>query len=163
MKTKLIITVLSVLMICIAASAHKKGMMSIRGNSDSEFGKYEIVNAETPMVLNNEEVKTFDLRYENVDNPVRIGVIPTKKCINFIVKTDVFEIEYICNKGVFGVKKINSDYASIKKDVNEECLNRAQYFAQRVISQNPKTEEELLGLIACYFPQLINEDYLAKF
>ena len=31
-----------------------------------------------------------------------------------------------------------------------------------VITQNPKTEEELLGLIACYFSSLIKEEYLAK-
>jgi len=29
-------------------------------------------------------------------------------------------------------------------------------------SQYPKTEVELLGLIACYFPSLIKENYHAK-
>ena len=163
MKTKLILTVLCVLMVSITSFAHKKGPMEITGNSSTEFGSYQIVMSSNPMVLNNEAVKTYDLTYGNTVKTIRIGVVPSKKCINFIVKSDIFEIEYVCNKGVFGVKKLNSDYLSIKRDVNDGCMNRAQYFAQRIISQNPKTEEELLGLIACYFPQLINEDYLAKF
>jgi hypothetical protein len=42
-------------------------------------------------------------------------------------------------------------------------LNRVSYFAQRVICTNKKSEDELLGLIACYFPALVNEDYQANF
>jgi len=37
------------------------------------------------------------------------------------------------------------------------------FFSQRVISANKKSEEELLGLIACYFPVLVNEEYQASF
>ena len=42
-------------------------------------------------------------------------------------------------------------------------LDRFNYFSQRVICQNKKSEDELLGLIACYFPKLIKEDYQASF
>ena len=37
------------------------------------------------------------------------------------------------------------------------------YYAQRVICQNMKSDDELLGLIACYFPSLVNEEYQASF
>jgi hypothetical protein len=129
----------------------------------SEFGKYTIEVSNSPMKINGETVKTYQLSYENADRTVTIGVLPQKTCTNFIIKTSMFEIEYVCNKGIFGVKKINQDHASIAKDINESVLDRAGYFSQKVITQNKKTEEELLGLIACYFPNLIKEEYRLKF
>jgi hypothetical protein len=86
----------------------------------------------------------------------------TKKCRNFIVRTDNFEIEYICNNHVFGVRKVNKDYCAVDASKVNELLDNFQFYAQKVISQNPKTEEELLGLIACYFPSLIKEQYRDK-
>ena len=70
---------------------------------------------------------------------------------------------YQCQKHVFGVKKIDKKYQTLPSDANNEKLNKVSYYAQRVICQNPKSEDELLGLIACYFPHLINEEYQASF
>ena len=47
--------------------------------------------------------------------------------------------------------------------MNEAVLDKEGYFTQRVISQKPKTEGELLGLIACYFPNLIKDEYQGTF
>jgi hypothetical protein len=70
-------------------------------------------------------------------------------------------VEYICNKHVFGVKRISKEYQTISESLINELMDNADFYRQRVISQNPKTEEELLGLIACYFPMLIKDDHLA--
>lgn len=79
--------------------------------------------------------------------------------MNFIVRTDNFEVECICKKHVFGVKKVNDGYRTVDLARVNAVLDNFQFYAQRVISQNPKNEEELLGLIACYFPSLIKEQY----
>jgi hypothetical protein len=61
------------------------------------------------------------------------------------------------------VKKLEAQYQQLPKEEMDAKLDRVNYFAQRVICQNKKSEDELLGLIACYFPKLIKEDYQANF
>jgi len=143
--------------------AKVKDAKALTGSSLSEFGKYTIESSEAPMQIDGKELKTFELVYENTDRTVQIGVLPEKNCTNFILKTDLFEVEYVCTKSYFGVKKIDRDFASISKDMNEVVLDKVGYFSQKVITQNPKTEDELLGLIACYFPDLIKDEYKMKF
>lgn len=163
MKTKLFILTICVALVSLGASAKIKDGKTLTGNSLTEFGKYTIVVSDAPMVINNEVVKTYDLMYENTVNPVRVGLVQEKQCTTFVVRTDDFEIQYSCNKGVFGVKKIESRFQTLPKEEMNAKLNRVSYFAQRVICTNKKSEDELLGLIACYFPALVNEDYKANF
>jgi len=163
MKTRILVTVLFLTVVCLVTQARVKDAKAITGSSLSEFGKYTIEQSDIPMRLNGEEVKTYELVYENTNRSIQIGVLPEKHCTNFILKTDMFEVSYVCKKGVFGVKKIDNDYANISKNINEAVLDKVAYYSQRVITQNPKTEEELLGLIACYYPGLINKDYKEKF
>ena len=163
MKTKLFLLAIGVALLSVGASAKIKSGSSLTGNSLTEFGKYTISVSETPMVVNNETVKTFNLMYENTTNPVQIGLVKTEECTTYIVRSDEFEIQYTCNNGVFGVKKLEAQYQQLPKEEMDAKLDRVNYFSQRVICQNKKSEDELLGLIACYFPKLIKEDYQANF
>jgi hypothetical protein len=163
MKTRLFILTICVALASLGASAKIKDAKALTGNSLTEFGKYTIVASDEPMVINNEAVKTYDLKYENTINQVRVGLVQEEQCTIFVVRTDDFEIQYSCNKGVFGVRKIESRFQTLPKEVLDAKLDRVNYFSQRVICTNKKSEEELLGLIACYFPKLVNEDYQASF
>ena len=163
MKIKTIILVLCTALLSMGANAKIKDGKAMTGSSLTDFGKYTIVKSADPIVVNGEELKTYDLMYENTSNTVRVGVLQEKKCTSFIVKSDVFEVQYVCNKGVFGVKKIEPRFQELPKEANEAKLDRVSYYAQRVICQNNKTEDELLGLIACYFPNLVNDEYQANF
>lgn len=163
MKTKLFILTVCVALLSLGASAKIKTGQALTGNSLTEFGNYSITVADAPMMINDEAVKTYDLMYDNTSNPVKIGVVKTEECSKFIVRTDEFEVQYTCNKGVFGVKKIEAQYQQLPKEEIDAKLERFNYFSQRVICQDKKSEDELLGLIACYFPKLIKEDYQASF
>lgn len=163
MKTKLFILTICAAILSLGASAKIKDTQALTGNSLTEFGKYTVMVSEEPMVIDNEEVKTYELIYENASNPVKIGVVKAEECMVYVVRSDEFEVEYTCKKGVFGVKKVESKYQTLPKEEIDAKLDRVNYFAQRVICTNKKSEEELLGLIACYFPSLVNEDYQASF
>lgn len=163
MKTRLFILTICLAVVQLSASAWTKDAKTLTGNSLTEFGKYTIEKSKIPMVVGNQVLETWELSYENTSNLVQIGVVKEKNCTTFIVRTDEFEIQYACNKGVFGVQKIDPKFSEIPKEEMDAKLNRVSYFAQRVICQNQKSKEELLGLIACYFPALINEQYQANF
>lgn len=162
MKTKLGILTLSLLLACLFTTAKEKGTSLISGQSLTELGQYDIRLSSDAIKCGSEALKTYELSYSNIDSPVLIGVKKTKKCMNFIVRTNNFEVEYVCNKHVFGVKRISKEYQTVASDVINEMMDNADFYTQRVISQNPKSEEELLGLIACYFPSLIKDKNLAK-
>lgn len=164
MKTKLFILTICIAILSMGATAKIKDGKAMTGNSLTNLGKYTLVNSDNPMVVDNQVVKTYELTYESTNNPIRIGVLDDKKndCKKFIVRSDEFEIEYTCVKGVFGVKKMETKYQELPKEEIALKLNKVSYYSQRVICQNKKSEDELLGLIACYFPNLVNEEYQAS-
>ena len=163
MKTKLFILTVCIAILSMSASAGNiKNGQALKGASLTDFGNYTIVNADVPMVVNNVAIETYDLKYVNNNCNVRIGLVKGKKCTTFIVRTNGFEVEYTCDKSIFGVKKIEKKYQQISKEENECKLDRVGYFAQRVICQNKKSDDELLGLIACYFPNLVKTEYQAS-
>ena len=163
MKTKLILLTICAALLSMGANANIKDGKALTGNSLTDFGKYTVMVSNMPMVLEDEAVKTYELTYENTANPVHIGVVKEDNCVTYVVRSDEFEIQYTCNNQVFGVKKIESRFQTLSKEELDAKLNRVSYFQQRVICKNKKSEDELLGLIACYFPQLINEEYQASF
>lgn len=163
MKTRLIILTICVALLSLGANAKIKDGKALSGNSLTDFGKYTIENSDVPMVVDNQVLKTYDLTYERTNDIIQIGLLKEKDCTTFIVRSDEFEISYTCNKGVFGVKKMDKKLQTIPKEEMDAKLDKVNYYAQRVICQNKKSEEDLLGLIACYFPNLVNEEYQASF
>lgn len=161
MKTRLFILTICIAILSMGATAEIKDGKVIAGNSLTDFGKYTIVHSGTSMVVDNQELETYNLLYENIDNPIRVGLIKENSCTTFIVRSDEFEVEYICKKGVFGVRKIEHKYKGLPKVGIDLKLNKESYCSQKVICQGKKSEDELLGLIACYFPNLIKEEYHA--
>jgi hypothetical protein len=157
MKTKLALVTIGLLLASLFAVAIEKEAPVVSGQSLTEFGQYTISFSPEAMKIGDEVLDTYKLVYSELDSPILIGVKKTKKCKNFIVRTEGFEIEYICDKHVFGVKKMNEKYREVNLSMVNERLDNFQYFTQRVITQYPKSEEELLGLIACYFPLLTKE------
>jgi hypothetical protein len=162
MKTKLAILTFGLLLVSLFAVAKERGTTVVSGQSLTELGQYTVSLSPEAITIGNEVLNTYQLVYSESDSPVLIGVKKTKKCMNFIVRTEGFEIEYICNKHVFGVKKVNEAYREVDLATVNAMLDNLQYYTQRVISQTPKNEEELLGLIACYFPLLIKEQFRAQ-
>ncbi len=158
MKTKHAIVTFGLLLVCLFTVAKEKGSSAISGQSLTELGQYTIDLSPKAMKIGNEVLNTYQLVYSESNSPILIGVKKTKKCRNFIVRTNGFEVEYICNRHIFGVKKVDAKYREVSLVNVNAKLNNYQFYTQRVISQYPKTEKELLGLIACYFPLLLKDN-----
>ena len=163
MKTKLFILTICLALVSLGTSAKIKDGKSLSGKSLTDFGNYTIVKSDAPMVVGKQVLEAYNLTYENTKEPVQIGLVKEKDCTTFIVRNNDFEVCYTCNKGVFGVKKIDRKYQELPKEEMNAKLNKVSYYAQRVICKNKKSEDDLLCLIACYFPNLVNEEYQASF
>lgn len=163
MKTKLSLVAIFVFVVSVVAAAKIKDGEAMRGNSMSEMGSYSITVSDAPLVFDNEVLETYDLTYEHASNPIKIAVLNEKKCKTFIVRSAEFEVQYTCKKGVFGVKKLEKRFREIPDEEMNLKLNRVGYYAQRVICTGKKTNDDYLGLIACYLPDLLNDEYQAAF
>lgn len=162
MKTKLILFTVCALLMSAGSFAKTKEKCLISGNSLTDFGKYQVVKSDNPMMFKGAALETYDLQYENTNASIRVGIVPEKDFTTYIVRSDGFEVEYRCTNSYFGVKKIDDRFRQLPVNSNNNNMDRVNYFAQRVICNGDKSEKELLGLIACYFPSLIHEDYQAN-
>jgi hypothetical protein len=162
MKTKIEILMLCLLLVGFTTTAKTKEATMLSGQSLTELGDYQINQTAKKIIVGNEAVKTYELTYSNSDSPVLIGVQKTKKCMNFIVRSGNFEIMYVCDHHVFGVKRVGKEHQTIPAAEINKLMDNRDFYSQRVITQYPQTEAELLGLIACYFPSLIKDQYLSQ-
>lgn len=129
---------------------------TVVGDSNSELGKYWLKKAANHMVVNGQEVDTYVVHYDNLDSPVYVGVLkPNEKCTDFVVRGDGFEVLYTCEKGQFGIAYTPKKYATIPSSEAKKAIDRTQFLYQRVISQVPQTDKQLLALIACYLPDVM--------
>jgi hypothetical protein len=162
MKTKMYFLGIFLLALTLGATAKIKDGRALTGNSFTDLGKYTIVKAQNSMVVEKQALPTYELYYENASNPILIGILKEKNNTNFLVRSNEFEVQYACSKNVFGVKKMDKKFRELPEVSNDSKIDKRNYYAQRVITQNQKSEEELLGLIACYLPSLILEHYHAQ-
>jgi len=164
MKTRLFLLAVCVLALSVVSNAATiKDGQAMTGNSLSEMGQYTITHSDAPIVYDNQVLPTYDLVYENAANSIQVAVVEDKNCKTFIVRNDEFEVQYTCQNGVFGVKKLDKKFQEIPEAEMNMKLNRVSYYSQRVICNDQKSEDDYLGLIACYFPELVNEEYQASF
>lgn len=125
--------------------------------SNTEFGKYNIEASSNCLHVDGQDLETFQLNYSNFEQPIQIGILKTKKCKNFVVRTkDGLEVLYVCKKQCFGVNKMDKDYSTGKKSSTYK-IDRTAYLHQRVITTQEKTDKQLMELIACYLPLLIDK------
>jgi len=162
MKTGIGILMMCLLMVVFTSTTNATKVTALSGQSLTELGDYHIGQSAKALTVGNETLKTYELTYTNGNSPVLIGVQKTKKCMNFIIRTNNFEVQYVCNNHVFGVKRVSKEFQTLPSEEVSKLMDNADYFRQKVITQVPKTEAELLGLIACYFPALIRDQYLSS-
>ncbi|TKG92368.1 hypothetical protein EYV94_19160 [Puteibacter caeruleilacunae] len=132
---------------------------NIEGQSHTWLGEYTITKSAHPVELNGSQFQAWVLKYHNSDKEVLIVVDQKKKCKNYVVKTDRFEIQYTCNKNGLGVKKLGAHYVTLDSYKNYGKMNDAEFTSQKRLTMKQKSEEDAIALIACYFPKLLKKEY----
>ncbi len=148
-----LLTVISLL----SLSGYAKGPVA-EGKTHCSLGNYVVDNAIDPIYVDGNALKTFVVSYENSDLNVRIGIDKSdRKCTRYIVVSDELEIQYACRRNSFGVQKLSKEYSDDGMSTSDLSLNREEYFHQKVITQNPKSELEHVKLISVFFPKLVKD------
>ena len=146
----------ALLMVAFSSASFSREFVA-SGKTHTALGDYKIETADDPVVIDGEKLRTFVISYQNSPMEVKVVVRPGKKCKNYIVLSDKLSIQYVCNENFFGVEKLDKSLEKEGMKTVDACLNRSEYFHQKVITSGKKGEVENAQMIASYFPMLIND------
>ncbi|SRR5574344_2128380 len=152
-KSFVIIATFFVLMIC---SSSISNATTLTGNSNTSFGNYELSYSNQAVVINDTAYRTWTLSYPGVNKSFVVICLRGESGCCFIVRNDEFEIQYSNKEGDFGAELVNSDMRSIKKKDILKQVGYEKLINQQLLTSGQKTEEEYLGLIACFMPMLFS-------
>lgn len=124
------------------------------GKTHTPLGDYRVEVADNPVIINNQELKTFIISYENSPMVVKVAIMKGKKCKDYIVISDKLCIKYVCTENYFGVEKLKGQVEGLA--TSDTFLNRSEYFHQKVLTPGQQNEIENTMIIAAFFPRLIN-------
>lgn len=127
---------------------------AVTGNSQTLLGNYQITELE-PETIKKETLRKFQLTYENGNAPITIYLNERAKCNDYIVRSNVMEVQYVCNKQGFGATTVNSKFSLYPEQTNNMFLSTEALGYQSRITGGEISVEKALGLIACYYPSLL--------
>lgn len=143
MKTLLIIT--AALFIATFSFAGR----AISGNTNTYLDGYKVSQLDENKYL---------LTYENSSETFTIEVCPKDKECCYLVRGNKIEVMYLCNQNGLGLRKMPLADRQISTDEYCKYLNCKSFKYQSLLTPNKKRTKEALGIIACFFPEVINKD-----
>lgn len=129
----------------------------IHGTTHSDFGSYTLTQVDNYVVVNNVAYKAWNLAYSDTNEKYQILYSPQAdgNCC-FLVRNENFEIMYGNTDNGFGVKLVEPDKRTISKRQIMKQIDYNNFVSQLVITNKQKSEEEYLGLVACFMPLLFS-------
>lgn len=128
---------------------------TLTGSTPTEFGNYTLTPSSNMVVINNVAYKTWDLTYSGNNQKYQVFFAPGENgsCC-FTVRNENFEIQYAKQSTGFGVRVVDPEKRMLKKKDVMKQIDYDQFVSQLVLTSNEKTQEEYLGLVACFMPLL---------
>jgi hypothetical protein len=151
MKNTIVLTII-LLALCVSVSASTV----LTGSSNTSYGDYKIVKNEQLTVIDNVAYLSWTLNYQGMDKKFTVLYSPgiNGQCC-FTIRNADFEIIYANVNGKFGARLVEPGKRTISKWKVMQQMNMEQFMMQEVLTSSPKTEEEYLGLVACFLPLLL--------
>ncbi|MGQ7867859.1 hypothetical protein [Sunxiuqinia sp. sy24] len=133
--------------------------LNVMASGESTFvDDYRISSKE-----NFEPSKTFqqswEITYGESKRPVQVLLRETKKGEEYIIRTNYFEVKYVNTGKGFGARSMKTGEMLVPESLNAQVVNASQLHNQEIISMSRVEREKVLGLIAGFLPELVNEKY----
>lgn len=149
------ILILAVVLLSTVSLSSFAAVNTLKGSTLTEFGNYTLTPATNMVVIDNVAYKTWTLTYSGTNEQYQVIYAPglDGECC-FTVRGKNFEIQYAKRGDKFGVKLVDPDKRSLKKKQVMKQIDYDQFVSQLVLTPNEKSQEEYLGLVACFMPLL---------
>jgi hypothetical protein len=151
------IIVIAIVVFTLIARLVNANPVILTGESQTQFGQYKLTPSVNSIVIDDVAYKTWELCYSGCQEKFLLFLTPGEdgNC-SFTVRNEKFEIEYASFDEKFGIKWVDQDKRTIKKNEVKKLIKTGSFETQSVLTTNKKTEEEYLGLIACFMPLLFS-------
>ncbi len=117
----------------------------------------EVFEIETSTAVSSSNAKVYFLKSDVLNQKYSVEVNHFENGSDYVVKAADFEVLYRLRGDKFGVCYVNDANAEVGKDTMYSKLNRKNFLYQKLITSNPKSEEQYVQLIAAYLPDLIQK------
>lgn len=143
------------LMILVISITSMAGTVLTKGKTNCSLGSFKVEKAVDQLIVNGVALETYVISYENSEKTVKLAVQEDGKNIVFLVSSDDLDILYVCNSDIFGVEKPGKKFKKDGYVTDDAVLNRSEFFNQKIIKRSANSVKECAGLIAVYYPHLI--------
>lgn len=125
----------------------------------SPFSKYEIVPVEN-LHMGTDVKGIWTIRYNEAEAPVTVVKHSTKNGAEYVVESDFFVVSYAAGSNGFGCKETRKAWCNVPKKISRAVINPRVMEQQKILTPNRQlNDDEALGLIASYLPELLNDGY----
>jgi hypothetical protein len=151
------ILVIAIFVFTMIATLVNANPVVLTGDSKTKFGTYQLTSSSNSIVVNDVAYKTWELCYSGCQEKFLLFLIPGKdgNC-SFTVRNEKFEVQYAFTNNKFGIKWVDPEKRTIKKNEVMKQVLTDSFESQLVLTTSQKSEVEYLGLIACFMPLLFN-------
>lgn len=146
----------AILILAIVAPSFGRKLLT-RGESNTSFGKYRVEELSEPLLIAGKEMKAYSITYDQTGTELKIAVDRKKEETVYYVLAPEFSVKYVNNGKYFGIGMTDKKLEKAGFCTNTGNMNMAEYFHQKVLSDNKGTPTDHLTLIASYFPLLCRE------
>lgn len=140
---QLLLSLLAILLMC--GSAKSKELIS--GNSNTFLKNYQVTQ-----ISDNQ----FELSYSNSHEKFSIEVCSNDDECYYLLRNPKIEVMYLCNNIGFGLRKMPTNYSQLPTSAYCKRVNCKTFMYQALITTKERDTKEALGLIACFFPDVVN-------
>jgi hypothetical protein len=126
---------------------------TITGDSNSILDQYKITQVGDNL---------YDLTYANSGATFTIEVCKKINGCCYLLRNEKIELMYLCSEDGFGLRKMPEKFKRIDCSVYKQLIDPISFQQQSLLSTSRKTENQALGLIACFFPKSINAESFDK-
>jgi len=154
---KNIIIVIAIIVFTLIAPLLNASPVILSGESQTQFGQYQLTPSSSSVVIDDVAYKTWELSYSGTNEKYILFCEHGKDgACCFTIRNEKFEIQYAVSLSEFGVRLVDPDKRTISKKEVMKQISVGAFESQSVLTTNQKSEEEYLGLIACFMPLLFN-------
>lgn len=126
--------------------------------TSSEFKDYSIDEVDD-LFLGKDVKAVWKISYSDSEVPVTVVKQKTLEGTEYVVHSKYFEVCYASTANGFGTKVVRKSCRNVPKKISSAVIDQDQMKRQQIITPNKVDDEEALGLIASFLPELINEGY----
>lgn len=124
----------------------------------SSFNNYEISRVQD-LHMGKHIQAVWRLSYSADEIPVTVVKRKTFEGIEYRVQSEYFSVCYLATPESFGVKDSKCSWSTVPKKINRAVINQQELNRQEIITNQKVSDNQALGLIASYLPDLVNDGY----